>query len=84
MKKENDKKAYEETMERVTKKELARRLASRKECANGGEQGLSTMIYGWLNWHKYGAKYRHAVHARDFLYTVEVAELSRYAGCDLR
>jgi hypothetical protein len=70
-------------MERVRKEELARRLESRVECAHGGEQGLQTLIYGWLKWRKYGEKYRHAVHARDYLYAVEIAELSSYAGCDL-
>ena len=71
-------------MERVTKDELAQRLASSTECAEGGKEGLETLIYGWLKWRKYGKKYRHAVHARDFLYAVEIAELSNYAGCDLR
>ena len=68
-------------MERVTKSELACRLESRVECANGGEQGLQTLIYGWLR--RYGGKYRHAVHARDYLFSVEIAELSNYAGIDL-
>ena len=32
---------------------------------------------------KYGAKYLHALEARDWLYRVEVIDLSDYAGCDL-
>ena len=30
-----------------------------------------------------GAKYRHALEARDWLYITEVMDLSEYAGCDL-
>ena len=48
-----------------------------------GKSGLNTLIHGWLEYHKYGAKYRHAVHARKWLYWVEVRELSAYAGYDL-
>ena len=32
---------------------------------------------------QYGAKYRHALEARDWLYRVEVSDLSDYAGYDL-
>ena len=37
----------------------------------------------WKRFRKYGAKYRHALEARDWLYRVEVSDLSDYAGYDL-
>jgi len=48
-----------------------------------GWRGLQILIYGWLNFHKYGEKYRHAIQARDYLFTTEVQSLSEYAGYDL-
>ena len=70
-------------MIRISKEQLARNLEQQKECAYGGEAGLNTLIYGWLNYRKYGQKYRHAIHARDYLFITEVMDLSEYAGCDL-
>lgn len=67
----------------MTKAQLALNLSSYVG-EDVGLEGLQTMIYGWLNQRKYGAKYRHAVHARNFLYIMEVNELSEYAGYDLR
>ena len=48
-----------------------------------GMEGLLTLLYGWFHYRNYGAKYRHAVHARDWLYITEVQDLSDYAGYDL-
>ena len=46
-------------------------------------KGLNILLYGWKRFRKYGAKYLHALEARDWLYRVEVIDLSEYAGCDL-
>ena len=70
-------------MTQISKAELAARLEARVECAEGGMEGLKTLLYGWKRFRKYGAKYRHALEARDWLYRVEVIDLSDYAGCDL-
>ena len=69
-------------MRKITKEELARNL-SRIIGKEVGKEGLSTLIYGWLMYRKYGAKYRHAIHARDYLFITEVQDLSEYAGYDL-
>ena len=69
-------------MRKITKEELARNL-SRIIGKEVGKEGLSTLIYGWLRFRKYGAKYRHAIHARDYLFITEVQDLSEYAGYDL-
>jgi len=69
-------------MKKITKQELAEALG----CAIGrevGMQGLNVLIHGWLRFRRYGTQYRHAIHARDWLYMTEVMELSDYAGCDL-
>jgi hypothetical protein len=52
-------------------------------CAQGGTAGLNTLLYGWKKFRKFGAKYRHALEARDWLYITEVIDLSEYAGCNL-
>ena len=70
-------------MQRISKEELAARLEARVECAQGGMAGLNTLLYGWKKFRKYGAQYRHALEARDWLYITEVIDLSEYAGCDL-
>ena len=69
-------------MRRITKEELARNLSGIIE-EDVGKDGLSTMIYGWLRYRKYGKKYRHAIHARDYLFITEVQDLSEYVGYDL-
>ena len=69
-------------MKRISKEELVERL----ERAIGvavGMAGLNILLYGWKRFRKYGAKYLHALEARDWLYRVEVIDLSDYAGCDL-
>ena len=48
-----------------------------------GIKGLQTLLHGWLNYRQHGKKYRHAIHARDWLYITEVMDLSTYAGYDL-
>ena len=70
-------------MQKISKQELARRLEARVECAQGGEAGLNTLIYGWLKYRKYGNKYREAIRHREWLYITEVMDLSAYAQCDL-
>ena len=67
-------------MKRISKEELAARL-ERAIGAKVGMAGLNTLLYGWKKFRKYGAKYRHALEARDWLYRVEVIDLSDYAGC---
>ena len=69
-------------MKRISKEELAARL-ERAIGAKVGMAGLNTLLYGWKKFRKYGAKYRHALEARDWLYRVEVIDLSDYAGSDL-
>ena len=48
-----------------------------------GMDGFLILLYGWFHYRNYGDKYRHAVHARDWLYITEVQDLSDYAGYDL-
>ena len=48
-----------------------------------GMDGFLILLYGWFYYRNYGDKYRHAVHARDWLYITEVQDLSDYAGYDL-
>ena len=67
---------------KISKEELARR-ADKARGVVCGLAGLNILIYGWLQYRKYGDKYRHAIHARQFLYITEVMDLSEYAGCDL-
>ena len=69
-------------MKRISKEQLARNLSRAIE-EEVGMTGLQTMIYGWLKYRKYGKKYRHAIHARDYLFITEVQDLSEYAGYDL-
>lgn len=69
-------------MIRISKTELSSNL-ERAICCDVGRKGLQTLIYGWLNFRKYGRKYRHAVNARDYLFITEVQDLSEYAGYDL-
>ena len=72
-------------MERITKIELAERLANRVELADDltPERGLEILLYGWMNYRRFSDKYRHAVHARDYLFITELLDLSAYAQCDL-
>ena len=69
-------------MPHVSKEELLSRLELAID-AKVGIEGLNTLLYGWKKFRKYGAKYLHALEARDWLYRVEVIDLSDYAGCDL-
>ena len=48
-----------------------------------GMEGLNTLLYGWKKFRKYGAKYLDALKHRDWMYSVEVADFSEYAGYDL-
>ena len=61
-------------------------IAANADKARGvkrGMEGLNILIYGWLKFRKYGHKYRNKLYNRDWLYIVEVQDLSNYAGCDL-
>ena len=69
-------------MQRISKEQVAQNL-NHAIRANVGIQGLNTLIYGWLCHRRYGHKYRHALHKRDFFYITEVHDLSQYAGYDL-
>ena len=70
-------------MQKISKAVLAERLEALVECAVGGVVGLNILLYGWKKFRKYGAKYLHALEARDWMYSVEVMDLSEYAGYDL-
>ena len=69
-------------MKKYSKAQLVQNLEKAIESPVGAE-GLQTLMHGWLNYRKYGKKYRHAIHARDWLYITEVMDLSSYAGYDL-
>ena len=69
-------------MQRISKSELAERL----DAALGepvGMAGLNILLYGWKKYRKYGAKYCDALKHREWLYIVEVMDLSAYAGYEL-
>lgn len=69
-------------MQQITKAELARRL----DAALGepvGMTGLNILLYGWKKKRKYGTRYLDALKHRDWLYIVEVMDLSEYAQYDL-
>ena len=66
-------------MQRVSKEELVKRL----DAALGqtvGMEGLNILLYGWKKFRKYGVRYCDALKHRDWLYIVEVIDLSEYAG----
>ena len=69
-------------MKKISKEELVDHLEKAIGAAVGTE-GLQTLLYGWLNYRKYGKKYRHAIHARNYLFITEVQDLSEYAGYNL-
>jgi hypothetical protein len=69
-------------MKRITKSQLAINL-NRHLGIEVGLAGLGILIYGWFRYRRYGRKYRKAVYNRDWLYIVEVQDLSEYAGYDL-
>ena len=50
-------------MIKIPKTLLVSHLESRIRCNVGGK-GLQILIYGWLNFRKYGDRYRHAVKTR--------------------
>ena len=69
-------------MERIKKTELVRRL-EKAVGSKVGMDGLNTLIYGWKKYRRYSHRYCDALKHRDWLYIVEVQDLSGYAGCDL-
>ena len=70
-------------MERISKDELAQRLEARVECAEGGEKGLETLLYGWKKHRHFGNKYCKALLNREWMYITEVMDFSEYAQVDL-
>ena len=72
-------------MPRVSKAELAERLALRVVIADDltESKALDILLYGWKKYRHYGAKYCHAIEARNWLYIVEVIDFSDYAQLDL-
>jgi hypothetical protein len=48
-----------------------------------GIEGLDILLYGWKRFRKYGRRYLNALKHRNWLYIVEVQDLSEYAGYDL-
>ena len=70
-------------MQRISKKQLAQNLQQAAGLTDG-KRGLNILIYGWLRYRKYGNRYRDKLYHRDWLFIVEVIDLSDYAGCDLR
>ena len=72
-------------MQRTSKEKLAERLAQLVPIADDlkSEEALAILLYGWRKYRKYGKKYCHAVETRDWLYSVEVQDLSDYAQVDL-
>ena len=69
-------------MQRINKDELVGRLESAIG-AKVGMEGLNTLLYGWKKFRKYGNKYLDALKHREWMYCVEVADFSEYAGYDL-
>ena len=69
-------------MQRISKQQLAENL-NRILGEDVGKKGFNTLIHGWFEHKRYGAKYREAIYHRSWLYITEAQELSRYAGYDL-
>lgn len=69
-------------MKKISKEEIICNL-ERAIGEKVGAEGLQTLLYGWLNYRKYGEKYRHVINARNYLFITEVQDLSEYAGYDL-
>ena len=69
-------------MPQISKEELVLRLERAIE-AEVGLKGLNTLLYGWKKFRHYGTRYLDALKHREWLYIVEVADLSDYAGYDL-
>ena len=69
-------------MKKFSKSELVANLRTAIR-ADVGVNGLRILLYGWMHFRKYGAKYQHAISARDYLFASEVQDLSEYAGYDL-
>ena len=69
-------------MQRISKEELVQRLETVLDYPVG-ERGLRILLYGWRKYRHYGDKYCHALEVREWLYCVEVADLSEYAQYDL-
>ena len=72
-------------MQRINKAELAQRLALLVSIADDltPDKALDILLYGWRKYRHYGAKYCHALEARNWLYIVEAMDLSTYAQVDL-
>ena len=69
-------------MQKISKEELVRNLSQAIDM-DVGKRGLNILMHGWKKYRHYGAKYRHALSARKYLFITEVLDLSEYAGYDL-
>ena len=72
-------------MQRINKSDLAQRLAQQVAIADDltPDKAFNILFYGWRKYRHYGTKYCHALESRDWLYIVEVMDLSTYAQVDL-
>ena len=69
-------------MQKVKKEQLAKTLDHAIQ-VKMGKKGINTLIFGWMEYRKFGQQYRHAIYSRDWLFVTEVIDLSDYAGYDL-
>lgn len=72
-------------MQRISKEELAQHLVHQVAIADDltPDKALDTLLYGWKKFRHFGQKYLDALKHREWLYIVEVQDLSEYAGYDL-
>ena len=72
-------------MQRISKSELAQRLAQQVAIADDltPDKALDILLYGWKKYRHFGTKYLDALKHREWFYIVEVMDLSTYAQIDL-
>ena len=72
-------------MQRISKSELAQRLAQQVAIADDltPDKALEILLYGWKKYRDFGTKYLNALKHREWFYIVEVMDLSTYAQIDL-
>ena len=72
-------------MQRISKEELSQRLVHQVPIADDltPAKALEILLYGWKKNRHYGERYCNALKHRDWLYIVEVIDLSGYAQVDL-
>ena len=69
-------------MRKISKEQIAINLNNAIH-AEVGQEGLGKLLYGWLNYRRYGHRYREVIWHRKWFYIAEVHDLSDYAGYDL-